>query len=59
MLIKFVTTFTNKLKGISNYIDETHLKVTWLRSSGFRSERENIAKLYELKTETVSACRLI
>ena len=54
-LIKFSTTpLTNLLEEISSYIDQTYPEDTWLRSSGFRSEREKIAKLDELKTETVT-----
>ena len=52
MLITFSTTLINLLEKIRSYIDETYLKSTWWLFRCFRSERKNIAKLDELKTET-------
>ena len=48
MLIKFLTTVTNSLKGISSYIDQASPEARWLWYKRFRSERENIEKLDEL-----------
>ena len=52
MLITFSTTLINLLEKISSYIDETYLRSTWWPFCYFTSERKNIAKLDELKTET-------
>ena len=54
MLSTFSTTLINLLEKISSYIDETYLKSTWWPFRLFRSERENIAKLNELKTQTAT-----